>query len=893
MAFSLDLGNLIVHLNMHTDQFDRMFRQTQGHLKTAEQSMTKLGRKMTLGLTVPITAIGVVATKSFSALEDAFIGVQKTVNATEVELQGLKAGFEDLSRTIIPIATTELFGIGEAAGQLGIETQNILAFSETMAQLGVTTNLSSDEAASALARLANITQMPQTSFDRLGATIVDLGNNLATTEAEIVNMALRLAGAGTQIGLTEAEILSLAGALSSVGLRAEQGGTAFSRIMLEMNTAVKNNTRELRTFAMAAGRSQKEFQELFSTDSQKALEEFVLGLARLREEGNDVTPVLEGIGLGGIRVIDVLGRMSGASDVLTRSFQIGDKAWEENRALVEEAEKKFKSFSSQLQITKNHVVLVAGEIGEQLVPYLTETQELIKDGLRVWERLSDETKQTAVSIALVTAAAGPALLVMAKLIGAFSGLLKLVAGLKTAMLALAIPFGGIAGSISVLVGLAYTLRAAWNQGVEGVRENLEAMQEYFANALEWIRNTAIGKFLESAFLGFVQFFKDVRREWKSFVGGLGGMWNVIRSEIKRGIAGVPAKQNQWALDFVEGFDAATEGVDNFTKHVQTQLNIAGNSIKKFTFNTQGDRIEDIPVLMQGVLPAIKERLGQVVAATKIQIKQDFDDLVDFIGEEFPEIQKILDEMSLEIDTFIDVEKTTAEIDKIAHHYENTIRHTINPAIASTKGTWRDLFDEATKMGMEFQSSMESTIETGLMRMMQDFDNFGDHVKQIFKEIYFEAIRIAFIKPLAQNTAGLFMNIGGSVVGAFGGGAAGAGGTAAATGSTGTNFQGGVGTGAGGLMSRHSGQNVAPDELVAKVKKEELIAPEHKVVDLSSMKGPGGGVEINFTNPPGIPLAIREQRTQTIDGKQVVSIMLQALDNDMILRRKTKAVAAGG
>jgi hypothetical protein len=34
------------------------------------------------------------------------------------------------------------------------------------------------------------------NIDRLGATIVDLGNNFATTEADIVNFASRIAGAG-------------------------------------------------------------------------------------------------------------------------------------------------------------------------------------------------------------------------------------------------------------------------------------------------------------------------------------------------------------------------------------------------------------------------------------------------------------------------------------------------------------------------------------------------------------------------------------------------------------------------------------------------------------------------------------------------------------------------
>ena len=70
-------------------------------------------------------------------------------------------------------SAVEIAGVAEAAGQLGIETDNILGFTETMVMLGDATNLSSEDFVS-LARLANITQMSQKDFDKLGSTIVSL-----------------------------------------------------------------------------------------------------------------------------------------------------------------------------------------------------------------------------------------------------------------------------------------------------------------------------------------------------------------------------------------------------------------------------------------------------------------------------------------------------------------------------------------------------------------------------------------------------------------------------------------------------------------------------------------------------------------------------------------------
>lgn len=215
--------------------------------------------------------------------ESAFAGVKKTVNATDEEFDEFEKGLRDMSK-VMPTTASELANIAESAGQLGIKNENLLTFTETMTNLGVATNMSSNEAATSLARLANITGMSQEKFSNLGSSIVALGNNFATTESEVTNMALNISAAGSQVGMTEADILGVAGALSSLGLEAQGGGTAISKAIIQMANACETGSKDLQYFAKAAGMSTSDFQRYFAEDATGALTAFISGIGNLKDE---------------------------------------------------------------------------------------------------------------------------------------------------------------------------------------------------------------------------------------------------------------------------------------------------------------------------------------------------------------------------------------------------------------------------------------------------------------------------------------------------------------------------------------------------------------------------------------------------------------------------------
>ena len=345
-----------------------------------------------------LTEAFIACAESSIAYESAMTGVEKTTDLSGTELSAMSDAFKELSSDI-PLAAAELAGIAENAGQLGISKENIIDFTATMADLGVATNLSGEQAAQTFAKFANITGMAQTDFERLGSTVVALGNNMATTEADIADMSLRLAAAGTQAGFSQSEITALAGALSSVGLESEAGGTAFSKTINMMTTAVETGSEKLNDFAEVAGMSADEFARAYKEDVAGALISFIEGLGDVETHGSSAVVLLDELGLTQERLRDALTRAAGAGDLFRDSIELGNTAWAENTALAKEAQLRYSTTESKLKLLDNAFERVKITVGDQLNPAMNM---LIDAGTGVLDWVDDFIQENKWVVPVIT-----------------------------------------------------------------------------------------------------------------------------------------------------------------------------------------------------------------------------------------------------------------------------------------------------------------------------------------------------------------------------------------------------------------------------------------------------------------------------------------------------------
>lgn len=393
-------ANATNKVNKETEKAANTWKQTGEKLKSVGEgidTVTKPVQRLSA-----VTAAGAVASAKFAIdFENNFANVSKTVDGTDEQLKKIKQDIIDMTtvgingHSAIPQTTAELTELAAAGGQLGIQTENISSFTETMAMMGSATNLAGEEGAKTLARFMNVTATAQDKVQNLGSATVDLGNHFATTEAEIMDMAMNMGATGSAVGISAQDILAYSTALSSLGVEAAAGGSSISRIWMDIQSAVSSGGEALGEFAKISGKTSREFADSWKKDASGTFKEMLTGLS----QSKDIVGDLQKLGFENIRDLQALQKLAGPQGIqlLNDALERSNKAWGENTALLDEFEKKAGTTASQIEVTKNNLVEAGRSVGEMLLPAVNSGAIKVKEFAQGISKMNDTQKQSLIT----------------------------------------------------------------------------------------------------------------------------------------------------------------------------------------------------------------------------------------------------------------------------------------------------------------------------------------------------------------------------------------------------------------------------------------------------------------------------------------------------------------
>ena len=319
--------------------------------------------------------------RAASSFEDAFLGVIKVTEGLGEGLDSLteegkkvREQFEQLARTV-PIPIEQLLRFGAVAGQLGVANENLAKFAEVIARLSVSIEgIEPETAALAIARLDTVINKGRGDFDRFGSALVALGNNFAALEGPILTTANYLQGFAQLTGMSIPKLLAWATAAQQVGAEGSAVATALQKIAIEMRKALSEGSDALNLFAETAGMSASQFQKAFEKDASSAVLAFIRGLRAIEKRGGDSVALLDELGLADARLIRETLKLAGGIDELEKALRVAQKAWEENRALLDESNRRFSALTGQAGLLNNAIRELARRFGE---PFLKPAKAVV------------------------------------------------------------------------------------------------------------------------------------------------------------------------------------------------------------------------------------------------------------------------------------------------------------------------------------------------------------------------------------------------------------------------------------------------------------------------------------------------------------------------------------
>ena len=390
-------------------KYSRQAQRVSKDLNKIGNSITNLGKSLTLGVTVPIVGIGTASLKATMDFDKSMSKVQALSGATGEQLVLLKEKATELGATTA-FSASQVSEAMQYMALAGWKTNDIL---EGTAGILAAASASGEE----LAKVSDIITDGLSAFGLEASKANHFADVLSTT-ATNANTTIGMMGeaftyAGSVAGALgySVEDTALAiGIMANSGIKASQAGTALRTMLTELSGTLEITGKNLGTYVIQTSNADGTMQPFRET--LNSLRTAFKGLTEAERSAMAESLVGKNAMAGLLAIMntsdEAFNNLATAIDNSTGSAERMSDVMLDNLA-------------GQITIIMSGVESLALAIGERLTPYARKLADSIQNVVTTFNNMSDEQKDTALKIGAFIDIIPVAILIFGKMVKGVSG----------------------------------------------------------------------------------------------------------------------------------------------------------------------------------------------------------------------------------------------------------------------------------------------------------------------------------------------------------------------------------------------------------------------------------------------------------------------------------------
>lgn len=618
MAGSANVGSAVGYLDLDISQFMENMRKARDEQEKSKsnfekagekitgigKSMAGIGKNMTKFVTTPIVGVGTAAVKTSADFESALSKVGAISTDAKDNMDALKEKAIEMGGKT-KFSATEAAEAMQYMGMAGWDSSQMLDGLEGIMNLAAADGLD-------LATTSDIVTDALTAFGlsakdsgHFADVLASASSNANTNVAMLGESFKYVAPVAGSLGYTAEDTATALGLMANAGIKASQGGTALRTILTnlasptaEMQTAMEqlgisitNDDGSMKSLDEVMKNLRESFGEMkipvdeFQSKAQELDTALVDGSITEKEYNKEMQALTEraygaegalkaqyAATIAGKEGMSGLLAIVGASDKdyneLSEAIKNSSDVLDENGVKVGQASamanEMINNLNGQITIIKSSLQTLAIQIGDILLPYISQFAEFLQNLIDKFINMDEGQKKIIVTIAAVVAAIGPVLLVVGnvlKVIGkVISNVTKVMDVIKKVTpiikslwaLLSANPIAIVITILVILIGTFVTLynKCEWfRNGVNAIFNKVKEIFTSFGNAITTLFTQTIPNKITSLYNKFINFKNNIISTFKT----LPNTMKTIGINIVQGIWNGIQNAKSWMIEKVKGF----------------------------------------------------------------------------------------------------------------------------------------------------------------------------------------------------------------------------------------------------------------------------------------------------------------------------------------------------